>query len=699
MPIPDSPETPAALSLLLVEDNPGDAKLVRYALSQANNTFDVEWCVTLKEALEHIQHETYDVVMLDLTLPDSRGLETVSTLLEAAPTLPVLVMSGMQDRSLALEAVRLGAQDYLTKGEADGPTMERAIHHAIERERAQRALTSSETRYRSIAENQKDALLLLDEHGEVTYANPAAEALLDYEQDALVGVRVLDILPGIAANQESPETTPRGDGAAPLPTPPGLAPSALRAMAGRLHVAAVTDTGMRQIPVECTVATWREEDHDCFMVVMRDLRERQRAEMILAEQRRMLARAQELAHVGSWTMDGPHGVLHGSSEFNRILGFPPHRGPLPFTEFYAMIDPADAETWVAAMERLADHGESVDLEVNMRRGDGTQRVLRIRAERTPWRDDGADEPTLGEATCPTAPRLLGSAMDITDQKEAQASLAESARQLHQSEKLAALGTLIAGVAHEINNPLAFVKSNERLVGILVERILEPLRDTDGHGLTQEQEVAVEKMHKLLATNLQGIDRIEAIVRSLRQVARPSTGERLAHDLVEVVRDTMPVLEPVRRERDTHIEVVVPEVEVPVKVNATEISQVVLNLVKNAMEASPPGARVEVHVEQLPDGGARVSVLDEGHGISDEDRLQILNPFFTTKATGTGLGLPICAKVAESHGGGLHFSNRPQGGAQFVLELPSPAMAPTVESSAAAQQPVVDARVLRGGTVR
>lgn len=560
-PRPSRPDDPT-LRLLLVEDNPGDAMLVQAALAEGDWSFDVEWADRLSVALGRLANGTYDAILLDLNLPDSQGLNTVNAIHAAACGTPMIIMSGTQDRGLAVHAVRLGAQDYLAKGETDAAAMERSIRYAIERSEAQRAA--------------------------------------------------------------------------------------------------------------------------------------ERSEASLVEQKRLLDRAQELAHVGSWVMDGPDGDMVGSPEFFKILGSRVEDGTIPFDAFLGHLVPGDDDALCEALQRCVGGGPRADLEVVLRSDDGDRRVLHIRAEPRPG--SGAGSPGATPEQGGHGVKIIGSALDITSRKEAERNLAENSKQLAQNEKLAALGTLIAGVAHEINNPLAFVKSNERLIGMLMDRALGIENGSSEEAAADE---AAERIRKLIATNLQGINRIEAIVRSLRQVARPSTGERRELDITRIVRDTLPVLEPVRRDYDVHVEVIGADAPIMVKVNETEISQVTLNLVKNAMEASPPGATVRVIVARTGSGGAQVVVEDQGDGITEEDGPQIFNPFFTTKADGTGLGLPICAKVAESHGGSLTFLNRRNGGAAFTLSLPSPAEAPDaapVEVATAAGGRV-DRRVLRGGTAR
>src|SRR3990170_2382832 len=126
--------------LLLVEDNPGDAGLVKAALgeiSTPDDEFQSVHAVRLSEAFEYAAETSFDLILLDLSLPDAKGLDTVTRMTAAAPSVPIVVMTGMNDQSVAIEAMRMGAQDYVVKGQVDEATLGRTIRYAIERKKAE----------------------------------------------------------------------------------------------------------------------------------------------------------------------------------------------------------------------------------------------------------------------------------------------------------------------------------------------------------------------------------------------------------------------------------------------------------------------------------------------------------------------------------------------------------------------------------
>ena len=130
------------VGVLLVEDNPGDARLVEIMLSEPGLMwdFDIRHSSRLGSALEELEGSDFDVVLLDLSLPDSQGMETVERIRSAASRTPVVVLSGRDDEEMALEALQGGADDYLVKGRGDGDLVARSIRYAIERKKAEERL-------------------------------------------------------------------------------------------------------------------------------------------------------------------------------------------------------------------------------------------------------------------------------------------------------------------------------------------------------------------------------------------------------------------------------------------------------------------------------------------------------------------------------------------------------------------------------
>ena len=177
--------------ILHVEDNRGDAMLLKEALRYAGKgRFEVCWCERLQLALDALQRQAFDAVLLDLNLPDSKGLPTLAQVRAAAPAAPILIVTGMEDEEAAIQAIRQGAQDYLVKGALDARNVTRAILYAVDRKRAEEALRQMEQREREAAirlawgqsaidtiNAMREGVVLLELDGTITSINPAGERM------------------------------------------------------------------------------------------------------------------------------------------------------------------------------------------------------------------------------------------------------------------------------------------------------------------------------------------------------------------------------------------------------------------------------------------------------------------------------------------------------------------------------------------
>lgn len=177
------------IRLLLVENNPGDALLLRQSLESAYpDTYCMAVTQTLADAKRMLGQEAFDAVLLDLGLPDSQGADTVSRLREAAPDLPLVAMTGLDDEEVALEAIRQGAQDYLLKGQASGRTIARSIRYAIERKQAEDALRHAKEQWEQTFNSVPDLIAILDDQHRIVRVNRAMARRLGCSVDECVGV-------------------------------------------------------------------------------------------------------------------------------------------------------------------------------------------------------------------------------------------------------------------------------------------------------------------------------------------------------------------------------------------------------------------------------------------------------------------------------------------------------------------------------
>jgi signal transduction histidine kinase len=147
------------VKVLLIEDNPGDARIIREVLAEVSGiSFDVDWADSVLAGLGRLRVGGIDVVLLDLSLPDSRGLETFERVRDEVPEVPVVVLTGLDDETFALGAVREGAQDYLVKGQVDSNLLARSIRYAIERKRVEEKLQELYERERGLRQEREEEI-------------------------------------------------------------------------------------------------------------------------------------------------------------------------------------------------------------------------------------------------------------------------------------------------------------------------------------------------------------------------------------------------------------------------------------------------------------------------------------------------------------------------------------------------------------
>jgi len=230
-------------------------------------------------------------------------------------------------------------------------------------------------------------------------------------------------------------------------------------------------------------------------------------------------------------------------------------------------------------------------------------------------------------------------------RERTSQLQESQAQLVQQEKRAAFGLLAAGIAHEVGNPLAAISS-------LVQMLKRRQNDT----YTGERLELVDDQ----------LRRIQRTLRELVDFSRPATKERRLCDIHEILDVALNIAKYYKRKKGKRIVTRYADDLPKLRVVHDQLVQVFLNLVLNALDATEEGGTIELTTE-LKDGWVRVAVHDDGHGIPDKDRDAIFQPYFTTKETGTGLGLFVCRNILEQSGEGrIELTKTSPGGTTFTV---------------------------------
>ncbi len=296
--------TSSIVKVLIVEDNPGDARLVKAMLLESlSERFECHIVDHLATAKETCAQDNFDTILLDLSLPDSFGLETIHSMRLAAPTTPIVVLTGLDDEDLGLQAIEAGCQDFVVKGRGDGDLLRRVIRYAIHRKKTEDALRNSEDRYRSLIEVSPDGVFICHDF-DIQFANPMAVSMLGGQTSADFEKK------GLSDFIDS-------NGVLHLKQMAALKPGVLRP-----HFIECQVTGLdgRSFSAEAIAVPMREDQgHSPIQVILRDITERLEAE----REHRLAAAVFMTSSEGMMVTDANQNIIQVNPAFTKVTGYTP----------------------------------------------------------------------------------------------------------------------------------------------------------------------------------------------------------------------------------------------------------------------------------------------------------------------------------------------------------------------------------------
>lgn len=265
--------------------------------------------------------------------------------------------------------------------------------------------------------------------------------------------------------------------------------------------------------------------------------------------------------------------------------------------------------------------------------------------------------SVGEIPTGGQPKFVGIIQDITERKRSEEEAHQIRERLSQFGRLSTLGEMAAGLAHELNQPLAAIATYTQAC----QRLIESGKSDDDEILATLKKCDVQAR------------RAGDVIRRLRQFVQKRELGRQAVSCEKLIHDLAVLAEVDARNNRIPLTIDVDEGLPNVVVDAVQIQQVILNLIRNGIDAMSTMEQkdkgISVSVTMLKNGEIEIAVTDHGDGISEEAEKKIFQAFFTTKPTGLGLGLAICQSIVTSHGGVLSFTSNPSGGTTFRFSLP------------------------------
>ena len=615
------------ITVLLVEDNPGDARLMREAVREAEGShIHLVHVETLSKALSRLDQDRFDVVMLDLSLPDAEGLTTLVRAHAHAPSVPIVVLTGLDDEGLAIRAVREGAQDYLVKGQVTGQLVVRAMRYATERKRAVEALQRSEEYYRSLIENALDIITVVDADGIVRYGSPSFERVLGYPQGALTGTNILHVV--------HPEDTDHFRAMLEIGTKnPGSTQSfecRLRHRNGNWRVIEAIGKRFEQ-----------DTAVNGFVLNSRDITERKRAEEQLRQANETLRAVIETSPLAIYALDLDGQVKSWNSAAQRIFGY------------------SEDEVINRRLPIVAVEDEEAFL---VRLGEAADGQLLVGHEERRYKKSGDPiEVSIWNA------QLRDATGAVTGIVEAVADNSERKRleeQFRQAQKMEAVGRLAGGIAHDFNNLLTVITGYCQM---LIEHI--PREDPMSEDMFQV---------------LKAADRATTLTKQLLAFSRRQMFQPKVIDLRTLIADMDHILKRLVGENIKLVTTADADLK-PVRVDPGHLEQVIVNLVVNARDAMPSGGTVHItmtnvevnssvshqHINLTPGSYVLLEVIDTGVGIDEETKAHLFEPFFTTKekGRGTGLGLSTSYGIVKQNRGEILVRSEPGAGSTFSIYLP------------------------------
>ncbi|VAW78432.1 hypothetical protein MNBD_GAMMA12-929 [hydrothermal vent metagenome] len=259
-----------AIRVLIVEDNLADTRLIEIYLRGIESLqFDCISASCLQEARKHIMDNTFDLIFLDLGLPDGQGIDSIEHIVDLSPQSSIIVMTGIYNANLASGAINVGAQDYIVKSDANSLILERTISNAMQRSRLKRELEKTQETFHAIIETANDAIITIDSDFVIHSWNKAAQFIFGYHKDEILGQQIFLLFAKTEHNslrQQIDSTFTTSD-------------------SNNTHLAEFSAINKTQqyFPSELSLASWQSDSQQHYSLVVRDITERHKVDVIKSE--------------------------------------------------------------------------------------------------------------------------------------------------------------------------------------------------------------------------------------------------------------------------------------------------------------------------------------------------------------------------------------------------------------------------------
>jgi two-component system, NtrC family, sensor kinase len=658
------PEIKKSLHVFIVDDSIAVVKYINEMFSESfTGKIESEFADSLDSAFKKLETFDCDVILLDLNIKDSMGLETLIKMKQKYSNIPIVVMTGEYADDIGYRAIAMGAQDFLIKNKIEGDSFYKTIHYAIERKRIERELLGFEAKWRSLVQNTSDIIINISQDGKILFINRDTSW---FTVNDSIGQDIYNFF----------STENRG--------------KIKRAIDIVFQFEKILDFEIRVVQSDNSFSWYffrispiLEKNHIIAAnMTITDITERKNIENELreSEQRyRILFQA------------SGDGILIINIKDMKIK----YANPAMST----MLGYAENELIGLDVSRIHPHEsyKSIISEINAQ-GKGKKKI----AGNIPClRKDGAIFYTDINSVFSEIDGVkcnLAFFRDVTERRQREEQRISMEKQLRQSRTFESIGTLASGIAHEINTPMQYIQDNtlffsEGIINIfeiintyqklikeniqydnmkeIQEKIDKVLKDVDIDYLRQEIPSAIKQ-------SLEGIDRVKKIINAMRYFSHVDAEAMTMADINKAIESAVLVTKNVWKfaaDIKTDLDPLLPEI----KCFISEINQVMMNLIVNSSNAISDVFGDGANGKGLINISSRkntntiiIAVKDNGTGIPEKIKDRIFDPFFTTKdvGKGTGQGLSIVYDViVNKHKGKIDVNSKVDEGTTFTIQLP------------------------------
>jgi two-component system phosphate regulon sensor histidine kinase PhoR len=606
------------IKILLVDDDSDYCRLVKTALQRSATSvkFAVETAENLAAALEHLKTNSFDLVLLDLGLPDSCGLETFDTVHRLYPQVPIVMLTGLEDELVSIEAIKKGASDYLAKG-ANSFTdiLVRTILYALQRKQSEEALQIGERNFRDLINKSSDAIVVTDKNAIVLFVNPAAQSLFGRNAEELLG-KTFEFPIDVGDTTE-------------------------------LEI--IHKCGTKAI-AEMRIVETNWQGKDAYIASLQDITKHKATERKLKKYRENLRALvkerteevdaeKELLSVtfssmgdGVIVVDPQKRIILFNTVAETLAGWEFERvQDRPIDELFRVVNERTKEPIESPIDKVLRSGKTetgTDFDI-LTAMDGTERPIS----------------TIAAPILKNVGTIVGIVMVFRD--------VSREREIDRLKD-----DFISSISHELRTPLTSIKAYTETI----------LHDFDMPEQTKRQFLGiVDEESNRLANLIEGLLEVSRLESGTVKISREPV------DITAIIRGVWSALQPLADKKNIQLNIDVGDELPQLLGDESKIQSAVTNLVNNAIKFTPEGGQVSVSARQQADEIV-IRISDTGMGIPKEALAKIFERFYRVphpgkQIPGTGLGLTIVQKIVTMHGGRIEVESEVNRGTAFTVFLP------------------------------